>query len=233
MNWWKLMEVLMLTTSITVCGKESVSIRELETQTTGTAEEIIVRKVEFDFDQDEDENIKIEFDTKVRYKNPTVTITDDAGVQYDNEIVERDWDDLELWVDGLSKDGIYTIEISGIKQRNAKDFGTLKIEAQTERQIEEQKFYEDEITVKSSGMDRNIYKEDIEVEWTSNGKNIIDIDFIRQQITVAISRCGKITQDTFDLLEDDEMDEEMTNDIRYFEFGLYADKIYLNQFESL
>ncbi len=26
--------------------------------------------------------------------------------------------------------------------------------------------------------------------------NIIDVDFLRQTITVAISRCGKITQDT-------------------------------------
>lgn len=197
MNWWKLMELLMLTTAVTVCGKESVSIRELETQTTGTAEEILVRKVEFDFDEDEDENVKIEFDTKVRYKNPTVTITDNTGVQYDTEIVERDWDDMELWVDGLSKDGIYTIEINGIKERNAKNFGTLKIEAQTERQIDEQKFYEDEITVTSSGMDRNIYIEDIEVEWTSNGKNIIDIDFITkvsyEKPTVTIKH-GKDTQ---------------------------------------
>ena len=32
--------------------------------------------------------------------------------------------------------------------------------------------------------------------------NILDVDFIRQTITVAISRCGKITQDTFDLLRD-------------------------------
>ena len=33
--------------------------------------------------------------------------------------------------------------------------------------------------------------------------NIVDIDFPRQTITVAISRCGKITQDTFDLIRDD------------------------------
>ena len=30
--------------------------------------------------------------------------------------------------------------------------------------------------------------------------NIVDIDFNRQTVTLAISRCGKITQDTFDLL---------------------------------
>lgn len=63
--------------------------------------------------------------------------------------------------------------------------------------------------------------------------DIIEVDDDTGKITLAISNQGRITQDTFDLLEDDEMDEEMTNDIRYFEFGLYADKIYLNQFESL
>ena len=62
--------------------------------------------------------------------------------------------------------------------------------------------------------------------------DIIEVDEDNSKITLAISNQGRITQDTFDLLEDDEMDEEMTNDIRYFEFGLYADKIYLNQFES-
>ena len=63
--------------------------------------------------------------------------------------------------------------------------------------------------------------------------DIIEVDEDNSKITLAISNQGRITQDTFDLFEDDEIDEEMTNDIRYFEFGLYADKIYLNQFESL
>lgn len=63
--------------------------------------------------------------------------------------------------------------------------------------------------------------------------DIIEVDEDNGKITLAISNQGRITQDTFDLFEDDEIDEEMTNDIRYFEFGLYADRIYLNQFESL
>ena len=63
--------------------------------------------------------------------------------------------------------------------------------------------------------------------------DIIEVDEDNGKITLAISNQGRITQDTFDLFGDNEIDEEMTNDIRYFEFGLYADKIYLNQFESL
>ncbi len=63
--------------------------------------------------------------------------------------------------------------------------------------------------------------------------DIIEINEDREQITVAISNQGRITQDTFPLFEDDELDEETVNDIRYFEFGLYQEKIHLADFELL
>lgn len=57
--------------------------------------------------------------------------------------------------------------------------------------------------------------------------NIIDVDFIRQTVTVAISRCGKITQDTFNLIRDD-------NGNLYFEYGrFYENKISLDEFEEV
>ncbi len=57
--------------------------------------------------------------------------------------------------------------------------------------------------------------------------NIIDVDFLRQTITVTISRCGKITQDMFDLLRDNA-------DNLYFEYGkFYENKISLNDFEEI
>lgn len=57
--------------------------------------------------------------------------------------------------------------------------------------------------------------------------NIVDVDFYRQTITVVISRCGKITQDTFDLIRN--------NDGKlYFEYGrFYENKISLNDFEEV
>ncbi len=56
--------------------------------------------------------------------------------------------------------------------------------------------------------------------------NIVDIDFYRQTITVAITRAGKITQDTFPLLRD-------KNDKLYFEFGkFYENKIALDDFSE-
>ena len=57
--------------------------------------------------------------------------------------------------------------------------------------------------------------------------NIIDIDFVNQTITVAITRAGKITQDTFQLLRD--KDGKL-----YFEFGMfYENKIKLDDFEEV
>lgn len=57
--------------------------------------------------------------------------------------------------------------------------------------------------------------------------NIVDIDFPRQTITVAISRCGKITQDTFDLIRDDKGN-------LYFEYGkFYENKISINDFQEV
>ena len=61
-----------------------------------------------------------------------------------------------------------------------------------------------------------------------NGENFIIFDIIevneeKNQITVEISNEGKIVEETFDLLKD--KDER-----QYFEYGLYFDKIYVDEF---
>ncbi len=57
--------------------------------------------------------------------------------------------------------------------------------------------------------------------------NIVDVDFYSQTITVAITRAGKITQDTFPLLRDKDGN-------LYFEFGkFYENKISLEDFEKV
>ncbi len=57
--------------------------------------------------------------------------------------------------------------------------------------------------------------------------NIVDVNFDYETITVAISRCGRISQDTFPLLRN--------NDGKlYFEFGrFYENKISLDDFEKV
>lgn len=57
--------------------------------------------------------------------------------------------------------------------------------------------------------------------------NIIDIDFVNQTITVAITRCGKITQDTFPLVRD-------SKGKLYFEYGMfYENKISVLDFKEV
>ncbi len=83
-----------------------------------------------------------------------------------------------------------------------------------------------ETSVNQENQKRNYYLsefsyDDGEYEITFN---IVDVDFYRQTITVAITRAGKITQDTFDLVRD-------TNNNLYFEFGrFYEIKISLDDF---
>lgn len=61
--------------------------------------------------------------------------------------------------------------------------------------------------------------------------DIVEINDNNETVLVAISNQGRITQDTFDLLEDEALDEICEN--RYFEYGLYQDKIYINDFVNM
>ncbi len=61
--------------------------------------------------------------------------------------------------------------------------------------------------------------------------DIVEIDDDDETVTVAISNQGRITHDTFNLFEDEALKDICEN--RYFEFGLYQDKIYINDFECL
>ena len=61
--------------------------------------------------------------------------------------------------------------------------------------------------------------------------DIVEINDDNETVLVAISNQGRITQDTFDLLEDEALDEMCEN--RYFEYGLYQDKIYINDFVNM
>lgn len=57
--------------------------------------------------------------------------------------------------------------------------------------------------------------------------NILDVNFDRQIITVAISCCGKITQNAFDLMRDGKSN-------LYFEYGrFYENKIFIDDFEEV
>jgi len=55
--------------------------------------------------------------------------------------------------------------------------------------------------------------------------NIVDINTVKEEITVAISNRGRISVVTYDLLKNDNG--------YYFEYGIYFDKININDFEEV
>lgn len=61
--------------------------------------------------------------------------------------------------------------------------------------------------------------------------DIVEVNDDNETITVAISNQGRITQDTFNLLEEKKLANICEN--RYFEYGLYLDRIYVNDFVRL
>lgn len=55
--------------------------------------------------------------------------------------------------------------------------------------------------------------------------NIVAIDTVKEEITVAITNRGRISVVTYDLLKNDKG--------YYFEYGIYFDKININDFEEV
>lgn len=55
--------------------------------------------------------------------------------------------------------------------------------------------------------------------------NILEINILKSEITVAITNQGGITVETFDLIT--------TDGLMYFEYGIYSEKIALNNFDNL
>ena len=55
--------------------------------------------------------------------------------------------------------------------------------------------------------------------------NIVAIDTVKEEITVAITNRGRISVVTYDLLKNDKG--------YYFEYGIYFDKITINYFEKI
>ena len=55
--------------------------------------------------------------------------------------------------------------------------------------------------------------------------NIISIDTVKEEITLAVSNRGRISVVTYDLLKNDNG--------YYFEYGIYFDKININDFEEV
>lgn len=85
----------------------------------------MIRSAEYDA---EDRELDIEFAMDVEYENPSVTVTDASGAQYEADIIERDNDGLEVRVTGLTSGGTYTVSVSGVRGQIFESFETYALE---------------------------------------------------------------------------------------------------------
>ena len=85
----------------------------------------MIRKVEYDA---EDKELDIEFTMNVEYQNPSVTVTDASGNQYETRIVERDNDGLEVRVKGLTRGSSYTVSVSGVRGQTFETFESYSLD---------------------------------------------------------------------------------------------------------
>jgi len=85
----------------------------------------MIHSVEYDA---EDRELDIEFAMNVEYENPSVTVTDASGTQYETRILERDNDSLEVRVKGLTRGNTYTVSVSGVKGQIFETFETCSLE---------------------------------------------------------------------------------------------------------
>ena len=84
---------------------------------------IKMKDIDYDY---EDQEVSFDFKTKVQWKNPKVKITDSNGNSYSTRITDKDSDDLEVWVGGLTYGEKYNYSISGIKAKGASSYTTIK-----------------------------------------------------------------------------------------------------------
>lgn len=87
-----------------------------------TTASLKVKKVSYD---SADKELEFDFSTKVQYKNLKVTVTDSAKKSYKTTIVEKDNDELDVRVSGLSEGKSYTYKITGIRKSGTSAYVTL------------------------------------------------------------------------------------------------------------
>ncbi len=83
---------------------------------------VTVKDVDFDWD---DQEIEIEFYERVKWNQPTVTITDQAGNNYVLWIIEKDDDGIEVKTQNVQQGGVYSYEITGVSNRSGGESQTV------------------------------------------------------------------------------------------------------------
>lgn len=113
-------------------------LEQTSTQNTNLADEntslIEVSSVKQD---DDNKNIvDIHFKTRVMWDNNAsiTSLTDNSGKSYSAKIIEKDDDDLEIYVEGIKDGTNYTANIQGIKAYDDNSYTNLKVTFETKKQ---------------------------------------------------------------------------------------------------
>ena len=85
--------------------------------------EVLVEDVDYDR---EDKEVNFEFQGNVKWKNAKVTIKDSAGKNYVKRINDKDNDEIELKVKGLTGGKKYTYKITGVARKGSNKYKTVK-----------------------------------------------------------------------------------------------------------
>ncbi len=86
------------------------------------AAKLAIKKVKYDR---RDKELEIKFKTNVEYKNLKVTVKDASGKSYKVSKTEKDRDEVEVRVKGLTKGEKYTVTVSGVRAEGASGYGSV------------------------------------------------------------------------------------------------------------
>lgn len=138
------------TTQSPASSTSSASSSSTEESTT-QQEVVSTEKIKIDYVDYENGIVMVYFKTKVKWKNPTVSVNDDDGNTYSAKVSETDSDYCEINVSGLEGGVNYTFVLGGIspkigKQTTVKGFFETPVFGNGEADQEEIESEEDEET---------------------------------------------------------------------------------------
>ena len=77
-------------------------------------------KIKIDYVDYENGVVTVNFKTKVKWKNPTVSVKDEGGTTYSAMVGDTDSSTCEIYVSGLEGGTSYTFVLGGISPKNGK-----------------------------------------------------------------------------------------------------------------
>ena len=113
------------------------SLEQTSTQNTNLADEntSVIEVSSVKQDDDNKNIVDVHFKTRVMWdENASISLTDSSGKSYSAKIIEKDDDDLEIYVEGIKDGTNYTANIQGIKGYDDSSYTNLKVTFETKKQ---------------------------------------------------------------------------------------------------